>query len=104
LKTDLDDPKALRDLSDQKIQKIGSGIALLGGLAGDKVSLILRVSKDLTARHNAGDLVKQISAAIGGTGGGRPDMAQGGGSSAQWSDGVRKLIQLLSSRPRGPGG
>lgn len=74
------DPKALRDISDQKIQKLGSGIAALGAIVGDRVSLIVRVSKDLTGQYNAGALIKPLCDLVGGTGGGRPDMAQGGGN------------------------
>ncbi len=76
----VDDPKVLRDLSDQKIEKLGSGILFLGSASGEKVILLLRVSKDLTSKFHAGNLLKEIAPIVGGTGGGRPDMAQGGGT------------------------
>ncbi|MBI4196572.1 MAG: alanine--tRNA ligase [Deltaproteobacteria bacterium] len=95
LKLELDDAKALRDLSDQKIQKFGSGILFLAGVGGEKMSLILRVSKDLTGRYDAGKLLKEIASSIGGSGGGRADMAQGGGPSHQWEIAKRQLTERI---------
>jgi alanyl-tRNA synthetase len=76
---DLDDVEGLRALSDQMIQKLGSGIAVLGSAANGKATLIVRVSKDLTGKFKAGDIVKELAKEVGGSGGGRPDMAQAGG-------------------------
>ncbi len=73
----------LRDLSDQVIHKLGKGIALVGGVQDGKVTLILRVAKDLIPQFKAGELIKPLAALIGGSGGGRPDMAQAGGSSPE---------------------
>jgi alanyl-tRNA synthetase len=70
----------LRNLLDQLKNKLGSGIVLLGSAGGAKVSLIAGVTADLTARVKAGELVNQAAARVGGKGGGRPDMAQAGGS------------------------
>lgn len=96
LKSATDDAKVLRELSDQKIQKLGSGIALLAGIAGDKISLILRVSKDLSSKYQAGALMKELAPILGGTGGGRPDMAQGGGSDiSKWNEAIQKLKSSL---------
>ncbi|MBI2981626.1 MAG: alanine--tRNA ligase [Deltaproteobacteria bacterium] len=94
LKTEID-AKGLRDLSDQKIQKLGSGVALLGGVEGEKVSIILRVSKDLTGRFDAEKLLKEISTSVGGSGGGRPDMAQGGIPKEKWDEAALKLKSLI---------
>jgi alanyl-tRNA synthetase len=77
------DPAAagdLRALQDQLKNKLGSGAVLLGAAAGDKVSLIAGVTQDLTARVKAGEWVNVAAAVVGGKGGGRPDMAQAGGS------------------------
>jgi alanyl-tRNA synthetase len=74
------DGKALLALVDQLKNKLGSAVILLGGVQDDKVVLVAGVTQDLTARLKAGDLMKQAAAAVGGKGGGRPDMAQGGGS------------------------
>ena len=70
----------LRDLQDQLKNKLGSGIVVLGAADGDKVSLIAGVTQDLTGRVRAGDLIKHVAAQVGGKGGGRPDMAQAGGT------------------------
>jgi len=76
------DGKALLALVDQLKNKLGKGVILLGGVHEDKVVLVAGVTKDLTASLKAGDLMKQAAAAVGGKGGGRPDMAQGGGVDA----------------------
>ena len=70
----------LRGLLDQLKNKLGSGVVLLGVAAGGKVSLIAGVTSDLTARVKAGELLAFAAAQVGGKGGGRPDMAQGGGT------------------------
>ena len=94
--TSVDDPKILRDLSDQKIQKVGSGVVLLGAASNDKVTLILRVSKDLAGKIHAGNLMKDLAALVGGTGGGRPDMAQGGGNRPEALKGaLQKIYELI---------
>jgi alanyl-tRNA synthetase len=73
------DPEQLRALSDMFRDKMGSGIVVLGAAAEDKVSLIATVSKDLTDRGvNAGKLIRETVKEAGGSGGGRPDMAQAG--------------------------
>jgi alanyl-tRNA synthetase len=74
------DPKSLRDTLDQLKNKLGSAVVLLATESGGKVSLAAGVTKDLTDRLKAGDLVKEAAAKVGGKGGGRPDMAQAGGS------------------------
>lgn len=74
------DPKSLRGLVDDLKNQIGSGIVLLGTANGDKVSLIAGVTTDLTSKVKAGDIVNQAANVVGGKGGGRPDMAQAGGS------------------------
>jgi len=79
-KVDGKDPKQLREFVDQLKAKIGSGIVLLGSQNQDKVSLIMGVTADLTKRFNAGVLIKKIAQSMGGTGGGRPDFAQAGGT------------------------
>ncbi len=82
LVTQLDgaDPKSLPDALDQLKNKIGSGIVILGTVSDGKVGLIAGVTKDLTDRFNAGELVNHVASQVGGKGGGRPDMARAGGS------------------------
>ncbi|EOZ5528210.1 alanine--tRNA ligase [Vibrio metschnikovii] len=77
------DNKALRDMVDELKNQLGSGIILLGNVADDKVGLIAGVTNDLTAKVKAGELVNLVAQQVGGKGGGRPDMAQAGGSDAQ---------------------
>ena len=73
------DPKELREYADRVREKLGSGVALLGARSDGKALLIALVTKDLTHRFHAGNLVKKAAAMLGGSGGGRPDMAQAGG-------------------------
>ncbi|MCD6307035.1 MAG: alanine--tRNA ligase [Deltaproteobacteria bacterium] len=72
-------PKELREWADRIKDKLGSGIVVLGARTRGKVMLICGVTRDLTGRFHAGDIVRQASGLVGGKGGGRPDMAQGGG-------------------------
>jgi alanyl-tRNA synthetase len=76
---DTDDVKTLRDVGDKLRDKIGSGIVLMGSKAGDKAMLLCLVTKDLTGKYHAGNIIKEIAPIVGGSGGGRPDMAQAGG-------------------------
>ena len=73
------DPAGLRMLMDNLRDKLKSGVVALGSASEGKVSLCVSVSKDLTDRLKAGDIVKRLAAIVGGGGGGRPDMAQAGG-------------------------
>jgi alanyl-tRNA synthetase len=75
-----DSPAALRELADQFRDKKTSGIVVLGASTGGKAFLIALVSKDLGQRYNAGRIVKELAGIVGGSGGGRPDMAQAGGT------------------------
>ncbi|MDE1232798.1 alanine--tRNA ligase [Vibrio aestuarianus] len=77
------DNKALRGMVDELKNQLGSGIIMLGNVADDKVGLIAGVTKDLTAKVKAGELVNMVALQVGGKGGGRPDMAQAGGSDAK---------------------
>jgi len=79
-KVEVDNPAALRDLADQFKDKIKSGVVVLGSTAGDKVLLVSVVTKDLTKKFHAGNIIRQVAGIVGGGGGGRPDMAQAGGS------------------------
>jgi alanyl-tRNA synthetase len=74
------DAGMLRDSLDKVKERLGSGVAILASVADGKVSLIAGVTKDLTAKVKAGDLVNFVAQQVGGKGGGRPDMAQAGGT------------------------
>ncbi|MBD1555370.1 alanine--tRNA ligase [Vibrio sp. S9_S30] len=81
-KLDGADNKALRGMVDELKNQLGSGIIMLGNVSGDKVGLIAGVTKDLIGRVKAGELVNMVAQQVGGKGGGRPDMAQAGGTDA----------------------
>ena len=85
------DGKALLALVDQLKNKLGSAVILLGGVLDDKVVLVAGVTQDLTGRLKAGELMKQAAATVGGKGGGRPDMAQGGGTEPAGLEGALAL-------------
>jgi alanyl-tRNA synthetase len=74
------DPKALRAAVDRLKQRLGSAVVVLGSVENDKARLVAGVTKDVTDRVKAGALVGEIAPMVGGRGGGRPDMAQAGGS------------------------
>jgi alanyl-tRNA synthetase len=84
-------PKELREFADRIKEKLDSGIIVLGAKNKDKVMLICVVSKDLAARFNAGEIIRRLSEIVGGKGGGRSDMAQGGGNRPE------KLEQAIRS-------
>jgi len=73
------DREGLRQLVDSLRQKLGSGVVVLGMLDGEKVALIVGVTKDLTAKVHAGKVIKALAEQVGGSGGGRPDLAEAGG-------------------------
>ena len=73
-------PKSLRDMVDQLRNKLGVSVIFLGCASEGKVNLVAGVSKELTDRVKAGDLVNMVAQQVGGKGGGRPDMAMAGGS------------------------
>ncbi|EIM38520.1 alanyl-tRNA ligase [Acinetobacter sp. HA] len=72
------DAKALRNLHDGVKSKLENAVIVLAGVEGDKVSLIASVAKDFTASIKAGDIIKHLATELGGKGGGKPDLAQGG--------------------------
>ena len=94
----VDNPSALRELADRFKDRIQSGIVVLGCETDGKALLIVVVTKDLNDRFHAGKMIKQIAAQVGGGGGGRPDMAQAGGTQprnmAQALEKARELIQI----------
>ena len=74
------DAKTLRDFGDKLRDKLASGIILLGSKADDKALLLCMVTKDLAGKFHAGNIIKELAPLVGGKGGGRPDMAQAGGT------------------------
>ncbi|RPJ17187.1 MAG: alanine--tRNA ligase [Desulfobacteraceae bacterium] len=91
-------PSVMRELADKFRDKIKSGIVVLGSTAESKVLLIAVVTKDLTSRYHAGNIVKHVSSIVGGSGGGRPDMAQAGGNRPEKLDeALAKASDLIGS-------
>ncbi|HEX7670838.1 MAG TPA: alanine--tRNA ligase, partial [Polyangiaceae bacterium] len=80
VRSEVTDRSALRELAEQLRDKLGDAVVVVGSVADDKAQLVLTVSKSLTARFKAGDLIRPLAAILGGSGGGRPDMAQAGGT------------------------
>jgi alanyl-tRNA synthetase len=77
------DMDSLRNIVDEMKVKLGSAVIVLGAAADDKVNLVAAVTPDLVAKgFHAGKIIKEVAAAVGGNGGGRPDMAQAGGKDA----------------------
>ncbi len=74
------DKGGMRHLSDTLMAKIKSGVVIIGNKNDGKVSFIVRVSDDLTDKVRAGNIIKEIAPIVGGKGGGKPDMAEGGGT------------------------
>jgi alanyl-tRNA synthetase len=93
------DAGMLRDSLDRVKERLGSGVALLATVADGKVSLIAGVTKDLTGKVKAGDLVNFVAQQVGGKGGGRPDMAQAGGTNpAALGDALKSVEGWLAER------
>ena len=93
---DAADAKTLRDFGDKLRDRIRSGIILLGSKADGKAMLLCIVTKDLTGRYHAGNMIKEIAPLVGGSGGGRPDMAQAGGQKPEnLEQAIDKLPELL---------
>ncbi len=92
-RTDGLDMNGMRALADQLRDKLKSGVVALGAATEDgKVSLLVVVTKDLAGRIKAGDLIKVLAAEVGGTGGGRPEMAQAGGKDASKLDAALEKV------------
>ncbi|NVM20914.1 MAG: alanine--tRNA ligase [Desulfobacterales bacterium] len=93
----VDTPAALRDLADHLKAKMKSGIVVLGSRKAEKVLLVGVVTKEHLERYHAGKIVKQIAAIVGGAGGGRPDMAQAGGSKPEkLPDALAEVYDIVS--------
>ncbi|MBU1168057.1 MAG: alanine--tRNA ligase [Proteobacteria bacterium] len=97
-KVTVENPAQLRELADRFKDKLQSGIVFLGAESEGKALLIAIVTKDLTNRFKAGDLVKKTAAIVGGGGGGRPDMAQAGGSKPENLDqALQAVLDLIGA-------
>jgi alanyl-tRNA synthetase len=90
------DAKQLREIADQIKEKMGSGIVVLASSTDGNVNLVSSVTKDLTKRFHAGNIVKEIAGIVGGGGGGRPDFAQAGGKNpAKVDEALRRAQEII---------
>jgi alanyl-tRNA synthetase len=97
-KVSVENPAALRELTDRLKEKLKSGIVVLGSVNGPKVFLIAGVTQDLAGRYHAGKIIKKIASTVGGSGGGRPDMAQAGGSKPEKLDqALKKAYKVIEN-------
>ena len=83
--------KDLKDLADKLKDKLGSAVVILAAVSDKKVSLVVAVTRDLIGQYQAGNILNHVAIQIGGKGGGRSDMAQGGGTEPD------KLPEALNS-------
>jgi alanyl-tRNA synthetase len=94
---DVENPKDLRDIADRCMEKLKSGVVVLGAKTTDKVFLVVKVSKDVSG-IKAGDLVKQAASIVEGSGGGRDDFAQAGGTNiSKLGEALTKIKSLIES-------
>jgi alanyl-tRNA synthetase len=97
-KSEVGDAKALRDVGDKLRDKLGSGVVVLFGVADGRVTLLTMVSKDLVDRVHAGKLAGALAELVGGRGGGKPDMAQAGGSDVSKVDAaMQRAYELIGA-------
>ncbi|MCP3773932.1 alanine--tRNA ligase [Paenibacillus sp. MZ04-78.2] len=94
------DMESLRNIVDQMKTKLGSAVIVLGSAAEDKVNLVAAVTPDLVSKgYHAGKLIKEVAARCGGSGGGRPDMAQAGGKDAsKLQEALQSVEQLVAAK------
>jgi alanyl-tRNA synthetase len=100
-KVDSGDAGSLREIADGLRMKLGSGVIVLGAEQDGKAVILAAVTKDLTSRFSAGEIIKALAPMVGGKGGGKPDLAQAGGKDADKLDealqAVYGLIEKLSA-------
>jgi alanyl-tRNA synthetase len=94
-KVEIEKPSELRDLADKFKDRLDSGIIVLGASTGGKALLIVIVTKDLTQTYKAGDIIKKTAGIVGGGGGGRPDMAQAGGTKPENLDQALEAVYAM---------
>lgn len=98
VRTDVTDRAALRELAEQLRDKLGDSIVLVGSESAGKAQLVLTVAKGLSDRFKAGELIRPVAGVVGGAGGGRPDMAQAGGTEvARLPDAINAIYDTVKS-------
>jgi alanyl-tRNA synthetase len=89
------DPRGLRELADTLKDRLGSGVIVLGCAGEGRANLLVAVTKDLTPRFKAGDIVRELAPLIGGSGGGKPDLAQAGGNRPEQLDEALQAVSRI---------
>ena len=95
------DAEGLRSVADTLRDRLGSGVVCVGSVVDGKVNLIAAVTKDLISRFQAGRLIQEVAKAVGGGGGGRPDLAQAGGKDPARLDAALELVYAYVARAGG---
>ena len=91
------EPGAMRAMADQLREKHRSAVVAIGSDLGDKVALLVAVTPDLTSRFKAGDIIKQIAPIVGGSGGGKPELAQAGGKDpAKLDQALERVFEIVA--------
>jgi alanyl-tRNA synthetase len=91
------DDRGLRELADRLREQIRSGVIVLGTTRGERALLLAAVTRDLTKRYHAGEIIKRIAPLVGGGGGGKPDLAQAGGKDpARLREALEAVYQIVS--------
>jgi alanyl-tRNA synthetase len=97
VRVEVGDAAMLREVAEKLRDKLGDAVVLVGAVAGPKAMLVCTVSKSLTDRFKAGELIRPVAQVLGGSGGGRPDMAQAGGTEiAKLDEALEKLHALVT--------
>jgi alanyl-tRNA synthetase len=92
------DRPAMRSLADELRQKLGSGVVIIGSPAEEKVAIVVMVSEDLCGKIPAGKIIKQIAPLVGGSGGGKAELAEAGGKdSSKLADALERSYNIISS-------
>ncbi len=96
-KVEAPDAKALREVSDRLMERLGQGVVVIGAEIDGKANLVVKVSRDVSGRIKAGEVVKHLAQTVGGKGGGRPEMAQAGGPDvSRLDEALDKAYDLIS--------
>jgi len=99
LEVEAGDPKGLREFAAKLSNRLKSGVVVLGSRADDKALLVAIVSKDLTQRFNAGEIIRELAPVVGGSGGGRADMAQAGGPDKEkLADAIKQAYGIIAQK------
>jgi alanyl-tRNA synthetase len=97
IKVDASDAATLREMADRLRDKLGDAVVLVASVHAGKAQLVVTVSKSLVDRYKAGDVVKKVAEVVGGSGGGRPDMAQAGGTDVEKIDDAMARFYVVLS-------